>query len=129
MSENNVPGTWNPAVVNNQASGTYTFTPSAGSCAIPVVFTVTVIPTITPTFSFGASLSICIGGTAPELPTTSENGIAGIWSPAVVSNQASGVYTFTPTAIPGQCLATTSFTVTVNPILTPTFNFSTVLTT
>ncbi len=127
-SDNNITGTWTPSIVDNQASATYSFTPAAGSCATPTTFTVTVTPTLTPTFNFGTTLIICTNSIVPELPATSENGIAGVWSPAIVSNQISAVYTFTPTSTPEQCITTTSFTVTVNPILTPTFSFGTTLT-
>ncbi|MBY0477261.1 MAG: gliding motility-associated C-terminal domain-containing protein [Chitinophagaceae bacterium] len=125
-SNNGITGTWNPAVINNTATGTYTFTPNAGQCGLPVTITVTVIPNVTPTFSFGTALTICSGGTVPTLPNTSTNGINGTWSPSVVSNTASGTYTFTPNA--GQCATTTTFTVTVNPNITPTFSFGTTLT-
>ena len=120
-SSNGVNGTWSPSVVNNQNSGTYTFTPTAGLCATPVTFTVTVNPNITPTFSFGTASTICAGSAVPTLPGTSTNGITGTWNPAVVDNQNSGTYTFTPTA--GLCATTTTFTVTVNPNITPTFSF------
>jgi gliding motility-associated-like protein len=125
-STNGISGAWNPAVVDNQNSGTYMFTPNAGQCATTTTFTVTVNPNITPTFSFGTALSICTGGTVPTLPGTSVNGITGTWSPAIVDNQNSGVYTFTPTS--GQCATTATFTVTVNPIITPVFSFGTTLT-
>ncbi len=125
-SNNGITGTWNPATVNNLATGVYTFTPTPGLCGFPVTITVTVNPNITPTFTFGTSLTICSGGTVPTLPTTSTNGITGTWNPSVVSNTASGVYTFTPTA--GQCATTATFTVTVNPNITPTFPFGTTLT-
>ena len=126
-SSNGVVGTWSPATVDNQNSGTYTFTPDAGQCVMPATttFTVTVTPNIIPVFSFGNSLGVCSGGPVPVLPTTSDNGIDGTWSPSVVSNLANGVYTFTATALPGQCFTVHTFTVTVNPILTPTFSFGT----
>jgi gliding motility-associated-like protein len=124
-SSNNITGTWSPATVSNTASGIYTFTPTAGQCALPTSFTVTVTPNVTPTFSFGTTLSICSGGAVPALPTSSDNGVTGTWSPATVSNTASGTYTFTPTA--GQCATTTTFTVTVAPNITPTFSFGTTL--
>ncbi len=126
ISTNGIAGTWNPAIVDNQASGTYTFTPAAGICALPATFTVTVNPNIVPTFSFGTASTICAGATAPALSTTSTNGITGTWSPSSVDNQNSGMYTFTPTA--GLCATTTTFTVTVTPNVTPTFNFGTSLT-
>jgi gliding motility-associated-like protein len=125
-SVNNVIGTWSPSTVSNQTSGTYTFTPFSGQCATQAIFTVIVNPNVTPTFTFGTSLTICSGGTVPSLPNTSQNGIAGSWSPSIVSNQTSGAYLFTPT--PGQCATTTSFSVTVNPNITPTFSFGTSLT-
>jgi large repetitive protein len=124
-STNNINGTWSPAVVSNQNGGVYTFTPNAGECAVPATLTVTITPTTTPTFSFGTSLTICSGGTVPVLPNTSTNAITGTWNPAVVSNTTSGVYTFTPTATPQQCILSATFTVTVNPIVTPTFSFGT----
>jgi len=125
-SNNGITGTWNPSVVDNQNSGTYTFTPTAGQCALTAAFTVTVNPNLTPAFNFGTTLSICTGGSVPTLPNTSTNGITGTWSPSVVDNQNSGTYTFTPTA--GQCAVPTTFTVTVNPNVTPTFSFGTTLT-
>src|SRR5688572_5593822 len=125
FSNEGLTGTWSPAVVSNTTSGVYTFTADAGQCAVPATFTVTVNPTITPAFSFGSSLTICDGGAVPTLPTTSTNGITGTWSPTIVSNTTSGVYTFT--ADPGQCALPATFTVTVNPILTPAFSFGTSL--
>ena len=125
-SGNGISGTWSPAVVDDQNSGTYTFTPSPGQCATTATFSVTVNPNITPTFSFGTSLAICAGTTVPSLPATSINGITGSWSPATVDNQNSGTYTFTPAA--EQCATTTTFTVTVSPIVTPVFSFGPALT-
>jgi gliding motility-associated-like protein len=90
--------------------------------AVPITFTVTVTPNTIPTFAFGTTLNICTGGTVPVLVPTSDNGIDGTWSPAIVDNQASAVYTFTPVVPAGQCIIPTIFTVTVNPILTPAFN-------
>ncbi len=124
-SQNGIPGTWSPSVVDDQNPGTYTFTPNTGQCATTATFTVTVSPNITPAFSFGTSLSICAGQTVPALPATSDNGITGAWSSSVVDDQNSNTYTFTPDA--GQCATTTSFDVTVNPIITPIFGFGTSL--
>ncbi|MGZ4012071.1 MAG: T9SS type B sorting domain-containing protein, partial [Flavisolibacter sp.] len=120
-SSNSVTGTWNPSIVDNQNTATYTFTPDAGQCAVGTSFTLTVNPNVTPTFSFGTSLVICAGSAVPTLSTTSSNGITGTWSPSIVDNQASAVYTFTPTT--GQCATATSFTVTVNQNTVPTFGF------
>ncbi|MEO8771800.1 MAG: proprotein convertase P-domain-containing protein, partial [Ferruginibacter sp.] len=115
-STNGITGTWNPVIVNNTVSASYTFTPNAGQCATQTSVTVNVTANTTPTFN--AVAAICSGDPAPILPTTSTNGITGTWAPAV-SNTATGTYTFTPTA--GQCAITTTLTVTVNPLITPTF--------
>jgi large repetitive protein len=131
-STNGITGTWSPSTVSNTASGVYTFTPDNPSqCGTPATFTVTVNPNITPVFSFGTSLTICNGAALPAginpLPNTSTNGITGTWSPSAVSNTSSGVYTFTPDN-PSQCGTTATFTVTVNPLVTPVFSFGTSLT-
>jgi hypothetical protein len=80
---------------------------------------VTVIPTVTPTFD--PVLPICYGDTAPVLPTTSLNGVAGSWSP-IVSNLVTNTYTFTPTST--QCTNTQTITVTVLPetLTTPIYH-------
>ncbi|MBK9461388.1 MAG: gliding motility-associated C-terminal domain-containing protein, partial [Sphingobacteriales bacterium] len=114
---NGISGSWSPALVSNTASGTYTFTPAAGACASTATVNVTVNPQTTPTFA--AIAPICSGDVAPVLPAVSIEGIAGSWLPAVVSNTASGTYTFTPNA--GACASTATINVTVNPQTTPTF--------
>ncbi|MGK2862692.1 MAG: hypothetical protein ACSLE0_12215, partial [Chitinophagaceae bacterium] len=125
-SDNGITGNWSPAVVDNQNSGTYIFTPTAGLCATPLSFSVTISPNIPPSFSFGTSLSICAGESVPLLPSTSDNGIAGTWNPAIVDDQNSATYTFTPT--PGLCATTATFNVTVSPNIPPSFSFGTTLT-
>src|SRR6185295_9087951 len=92
-----ITGSWSPSL-NNTATTTYTFTPTAGQCATTATLTITVNPNITPTFN--AVAPICSGATLSALPTTSNNGITGTWSPAL-NNTATTIYTFTPTA--GQC--------------------------
>ena len=94
----------------------YTYTQAATSpCTVDNTATVTVTETtpITPTFT--AVSAICSGATLSALLTTSTNGIAGTWSPAL-NNTATTTYTFTPTA--GQCATTTTMTITVNPLPT-----------
>lgn len=58
--------------------------------------------TITPVFA-SIPNSICSGATPPVLPTTSDNGVIGSWSPATVSNTAGGSYVFTPDPILSPC--------------------------
>jgi gliding motility-associated-like protein len=119
-STNGITGTWSPAVSTATAGTlTYTFTPTAGVCATTATNTITVDPLITPTFA--AIPNVCQNATAPVLPTTSTNGITGTWSPAV-STAASGTTTYTFTPSVGQCAATTTLNITVDPLITPTFN-------
>jgi gliding motility-associated-like protein len=95
--------------LNNTATTTYTFTPTAGQCATTTTLTIAVTPNVTPTFVSVAA--ICSGVTLSALPTTSTNGINGTWSPAL-NNTATTTYTFTPTA--GQCATLTTMTIIVN---------------
>ncbi len=113
-SNNGITGTWSPAL-NNTATTEYTFTPSVGQCATITTLTITVNPNITPTFT--AVNPICSGQTLSALPTTSNNGITGTWSPAL-NNTATTEYTFTPSV--GQCATITTLTITVNTTPTPT---------
>jgi gliding motility-associated-like protein len=114
-SNNGITGTWSPAI-DNTTTTTYTFTPTSGQCATTTTLTITITPNITPTFS--AVGPFCSGATISALPTTSNNGIPGTWSPAI-DNTTTTAYTFTPTA--GQCATTATLTITINPNITPTF--------
>ncbi|MGX7668978.1 choice-of-anchor J domain-containing protein, partial [Flavobacterium pedocola] len=114
-SNNGITGTWSPAI-NNMATTTYTFTPNAGQCATTQTMTITVTPGATPNFTQVAP--ICSGDVLSALPTTSNEGITGSWSPAL-NNTATTLYTFTPNV--GQCAATQTMTIVVNPIVTPNF--------
>ena len=117
-----ITGTWAPAVSTASVGTTvYTFTPTAGQCATATTLSLTVDPTITPTFNTIAD--VCQNATAPVLPTSSTNGtpITGTWAPTVsTANAGTTDYTFTPTA--GQCATTTTLSITVDPTITPTFN-------
>ncbi|MBK7181520.1 MAG: T9SS type A sorting domain-containing protein [Bacteroidetes bacterium] len=114
-SNNSVTGTWLPAL-DNTTTTTYNFTPTAGQCATTQTLTITVNPIVTPAFT--AVAPICSGATLSSLPTTSTNSITGTWSPAL-DNTTTTTYNFSPTA--GQCATTQTLTITVNPVVTPTF--------
>ncbi len=60
---------------------------------------------------FSASGPYCSGSSIAALPTTSNNGISGTWSPAI-NNSATTTYTFTPNA--GQCAAPGTLTIVIN---------------
>ena len=119
-SDNNITGTWSPAM-DNTLTTTYTFSPDTTqpgqACAVTETMTITVNPLITPTFTQVAA--ICNGGTLDALPTTSNNNVIGIWSPAM-DNTLTTTYTFTPDASE-TCAVTETMTITVNPLITPTF--------
>ncbi|MBD3581881.1 T9SS type B sorting domain-containing protein [Flavobacterium selenitireducens] len=114
-SNNGIAGTWSPAL-NNMATTVYTFTPTPGQCASPATLTISVNPAVTPVFT--AISPICSGSTLTALPTTSNNGISGSWSPAL-NNTATTTYTFSPD--PGQCASTATLTITVNQADLPDF--------
>ena len=114
-SINGISGTWSPAI-NNTATTTYTFTPTAVQCATNQTMSITITPNITPLFTQVGPY--CSGATIPQLPTNSINGITGTWSPAI-NNTASTTYTFTPTA--GQCGTTQTMSITITPNIIPLF--------
>ena len=93
-SNNGVTGTWSPAI-DNTATTIYTFTPDASAELVRVnqTMTITVNPLITPTFT--QVDPICNGDVLAALPTTSNNGVTGTWSPAI-DNTRTTTYTFTP---------------------------------
>ena len=89
---------------------TVSHTPPVGSC------TTSGTPQ-TPTFN--QVPSICPGEVF-TLPVSSLEGITGTWSPAL-NNMATETYVFTPDAVPNTCYGSQTMTVTVNPLITPTF--------
>ena len=97
-SINGISGTWTPAF-NNQLSATYTFSPDIstvlGACASSVNETMTIIPTLSPSFNFVDSL--CEDAVF-NFPDVSIEGINGIWTPTF-NNQATQNYTFTPSSV------------------------------
>jgi gliding motility-associated-like protein len=119
-SPNGITGTWSPATINNTTSRSYVFTPTAGQCATAQTLPVTITPRTVP--NFPAIASFCEGTTAPVLDNSvaSPNGVTGTWSPATISNTASGNYVFTPNA--NQCATTQTLNVTVNPRINPGFS-------
>lgn len=108
--------TTNTGILNANTDFTVTVTNTITGCSNTVTVNVPVTANTVPTFTPVAA--ICSGDTF-TLPTTSDNGIAGTWSPAI-DNTATTTYTFTPTPVAGQCLGTATMTVTVNTSATPT---------
>jgi hypothetical protein len=73
----------------------YSFTSTAGRFLDRFRIVYKLPPPTVPVFDPVAS--VCNGSTISQLPTTSLNGITGIWAPAV-NNTATTTYTFTPNA-------------------------------
>jgi len=85
---------------------------SSATCASPAMVesnTISVSVSIPVTPAFATVAPIC-AGTAFTLPSTSANGITGVWSPPA-NNIETTTYIFTPN--PGQCASTTSLAVEV----------------
>jgi gliding motility-associated-like protein len=97
-------------LIDNTTTTVYTFSPNGGVCIETVAMTVTVLQETTPTFLID---DICIGESIGVLPTVSNEGISGSWSP-LPNNLATTTYTFTPDA--GECATTTTETIRVNPV-------------
>lgn len=99
VSDNGIPGTWSPAVIDTGTAGTtvYTFTPDAGSCSTELELEIEITEGALPEFIL--ETTFCVDAVPPALPTISDNGIPGTWSPAVINTGAPGIttYTFTPT--------------------------------
>ena len=111
-SNNGITGTWFPAIINTGAAGTFSsvFTPTAGLCADQTSINVSITANATPVFTQLGPY--CLGATPDVLPTTSTNGITGIWDPVTISTTTSATYTFTPNG--ATCAESTSMNVTIN---------------
>ena len=117
-SLNDISGTWSPSVISTTASGTYVFTPDSGQCADEFVLDVVVNTTDEAEFSIGDVY--CEGDDPDDLPSISDNGVEGSWSPAVISTDESGEYVFTPD--PGQCAENYTLEVTIEVNIVPQFD-------
>jgi hypothetical protein len=118
--------TWSPSIGLNSTNGTsviaspnitttYTVSSFSGNLACPTASTEQVTVNVTSlTPSFYPDGPYCFGEIVPVLPTTSINGVTGVWSPAI-NNTATTVYTFTPDL--GQCATTATLTISILPAL------------
>jgi gliding motility-associated-like protein len=122
VSDNGVVGSWSPATINTNITGTfnYTFTPNTGQCSGNYIATIVVNNGVIPVFvSFGP---YCLGDTPDLLPLTSNNGVQGTWMPPSINTNQLGLteYVFTPNS--GDCTAPQSVFVDIkaNPIVSVT---------
>ena len=116
-SLNGISGTWAPTF-NNLVTTSYTFTPNPGQNSAGMTATIVVFPSGIPTFTPVAPINV--GNTLTALPTISNNGISGTWSPALNNTQTT-TYAFTPNI--GLCSTSVSLTITVygNSVIVPVF--------
>jgi gliding motility-associated-like protein len=86
-------------------------------CSVTLDTTLAVQANVTPLFT--QIPPVCIGSTLSNLPSTSNNGIVGNWSPPINNSQTTN-YTFIPNA--NQCANNTQMTIEVNPLVAPLFD-------
>ncbi|MEY4571060.1 MAG: putative adhesin [Bacteroidota bacterium] len=105
------------------AAGTFNYSiPLTGGCGtVNATGTITVNPSLTPTFnSWGP---FCQNDILAQvmLPNSSNNGVTGTWNPGMLSTSAAGTinYVFTPDA--NQCAVSYNMNIVVNPLVQPTF--------
>lgn len=104
-------------------SATLTLTHATLPCVPSQTLTCTVPCITTTTPNFPSITPFCTGTTpVPVLGTISPNGISGTWNPAIINNTTSGNYVFTPDPILFPCALTQTLSVTVNPVVSPTFS-------
>ncbi|MDA9160799.1 choice-of-anchor L domain-containing protein [Crocinitomicaceae bacterium] len=115
-SNEGISGSWSPAIDNSQTTN-YTFTPDVGQCSNTQTMEITIDPLVTPTFTQQGPY--CEGDAVPNISTTSNEGISGSWSPAIDNSQTTN-YTFTPDL--GQCSNTQTMEITIDPLVTPSFD-------
>ena len=76
-------------------------------------------PLIVPTFNPIAAL--CENAISPQLPSTSNNGVAGTWNPFTIDTSFAGAQTYTFTPDSGQCGTVTTMNVQVFSLTISTF--------
>lgn len=116
-SPNGINGAWDPAVIDNTTSGTYTFIPDAGQCSPPLTLNLTVYqsPVITvsaspPTICAGSSTSLSASGAA----TYTWSGGLGAGPTVTASPQTTTTYIVTGSE--NGCPDTASVTVSVTSV-------------
>jgi gliding motility-associated-like protein len=117
VSTNGISGSWLPAL-NNMNTTTYTFTPDDDEiCVAETTLEIVVNPIVVP--AFDSISAACEGDSLNALPTTSNNGISGTWSPSL-NNTITTTYTFTPNA--EECATPTTLEIIINPSVMPIFD-------
>jgi|GEM_PF-920652 len=76
-------------------------------------------PILTP--GFAAIGPLCQNSLAPVLPFNSENGVTGIWNPAIIRTDSIGTITYLFTPDPNQCAVSTAMEITITAPAVPLF--------
>ncbi|SHF10455.1 gliding motility-associated C-terminal domain-containing protein [Mariniphaga anaerophila] len=121
VSVNGISGTWEPITINTSAYGEfdYTFTPFEGQCAGPVTIKIEITDEQVPDFvQMGP---FCQNTVAPDLPTVSENGISGSWSPSTIGTAVAGMATYVFTPDPYLCATSVTMRIEIIKEVVPVF--------
>ncbi|MDP4683210.1 MAG: hypothetical protein NWS40_00830, partial [Crocinitomicaceae bacterium] len=103
-STNGITGTWSPSAISTATAGTvvYTFTPTAGLCAVPITLSIVTNPIVVSMPANGGTSVACPvnANTAPNPPVVTDNcgRTLTVSAPAVSATPAcSGIKTYTYT--------------------------------
>jgi gliding motility-associated-like protein len=118
-SPNGIVGIWNPSVINNTTSGSYTFTPNANQCAVSQTINVTILPTNT-TLSYTGSNTICSNETTAISLVASNTSATFNWT--ATSSNVTGFSNGTGNTIAQTLSYSGSTSGTVTYIVTPILN-------
>jgi gliding motility-associated-like protein len=114
-SNNGIIGVWTPSF-DAYNTTTYIFSPDDGQCASTAEMTIVIIPQTNPDFT---QINDTCEGAQITLPTISNEGITGTWSPEI-NNTITTEYTFIPD--PNQCANQTNMTIVINEKVNPIFD-------
>ncbi len=103
-SVNGITGTWSPSVISTAEIGetTYRFTPGNGQCAEQVTIVIEILEEIRP--QFDPIAPICLNSAPPVLPSVSNNGISGTWTPNTIPTGSVNTQTYVFTPDSGVCI-------------------------
>lgn len=119
-SNNGISGSWSPSTIDTSNTGVYeyTFTPDS-NCYVEKTIEIEITPKQIPLFELVQTY--CLNSEPAELPETSNNGIHGSWSPAVINTGTLGTSNYTFTADSDACSEDYILTVTIVESGIPTF--------
>ena len=120
-STNGISGSWTPSTINTALAGTttYIFTPDSGQCAVSDTISIFITNEISPLFATIGPL--CQNSIAPAMPTTSTNGITGIWNPPTINTTIADTLIFTFTPDTGQCAVADTMSIVITNEIIPLF--------